>query len=327
MEVRQAEQFLAVVEYGGVVRAAAALHLAQPSLSQTIRTLEREVGAPLFHRVGRGLVLTTAGEALINPARQLLRDVATARASVAEATGVLSGTLDISLMGGPLERLVPAIAAFRAQHPEVLIRLDVPDLERTLLRHVRQGRSELGFTPLPPESDGGQTEPAGLEVIRLGVDELMLALPPGTDSTIPDPLPVDHLPTIPTIAVPSDAHARKSVEHALRTAGLRTKLALVTAHRNTQIPFVLHGVGMAFVIGHQARSARTHGAVVRRLSPTIAVAFGVVRRPGHLSPGARAFFDLAVAQLPDQTSDSSRDESEPTTPAAISSAVSPDENP
>lgn len=313
MEVRQAEQFLAVVEHGGVVRAAAALHLAQPSLSQTIRTLEREMGAPLFHRVGRGLVLTTAGEALINPARQLLRDIATARASVAEATGVLTGTLDISLMGGPLERLVPAIAAFRTQHPEVLVRLDVPDMERTLLRHVRQGRSELGFTPLPPDTDGEQAAPAGLEVIRLGEDELMLALPPGTDPAIPDPLPVDQLPTLPTIAVPSDAHARKSVEQVLRSAGLRTKLAMVTAHRNTQLPFVLHGVGMAFVIGHQARSAHTHGAIVRRLSPTLTIAYGVVRRPGYLSPGARAFFELAVTHLPDRPADSSRHKAEHST--------------
>ncbi|GAA5114151.1 LysR family transcriptional regulator [Pseudonocardia adelaidensis] len=71
MDLRQLEYFLAVVEHGGVHRAAA-LHVAQPSLSQSLRRLERDLQADLFHRVGRGLVLAPAGEALIGPARQML---------------------------------------------------------------------------------------------------------------------------------------------------------------------------------------------------------------------------------------------------------------
>ncbi len=104
MEFRQAEHFLAVVEHGGVVRAAAALHLAQPSLSQSIRVLEREMGTPLFHRVGRGLVPTPVGAALVKPARQLLRDVATAQASVAELSGLHGGHVDIGATAGPRTR-------------------------------------------------------------------------------------------------------------------------------------------------------------------------------------------------------------------------------
>ena len=61
MELRQLEYFLAVVEHGTLTKAAAALHLAQPSLSQMIKTLERDLGTQLFHRVGRRLVLSPAG--------------------------------------------------------------------------------------------------------------------------------------------------------------------------------------------------------------------------------------------------------------------------
>src|SRR5690625_4102144 len=61
--------FLTVASHGSFTSAAHALRIAQPSLSYAIRVLEREVGAPLFRRLGRGVVLTDMGEALQSPAR------------------------------------------------------------------------------------------------------------------------------------------------------------------------------------------------------------------------------------------------------------------
>src|SRR2546429_2987960 len=82
MDLRRLRLFLAVVDHGGMTRAAEVEHVAQPSVSQAIRELETELGTPLFHRVGRRVVLTAAGEALVGPARQALRDVETGRAAV-----------------------------------------------------------------------------------------------------------------------------------------------------------------------------------------------------------------------------------------------------
>lgn len=59
MDVRQLKFFLAVIDYGGFSRAAEQLYIAQPSLSQTIAGLERELGMSLFHRVGRGVIPKT----------------------------------------------------------------------------------------------------------------------------------------------------------------------------------------------------------------------------------------------------------------------------
>jgi DNA-binding transcriptional LysR family regulator len=75
---------------------ASALAMHPPSLSQAIRGLERELGIELFHRTGRGLVLTAAGEALVAPARQVLRDATAARAAVAEVVSLRAGRLDIA---------------------------------------------------------------------------------------------------------------------------------------------------------------------------------------------------------------------------------------
>ncbi|MEV6227778.1 LysR family transcriptional regulator [Saccharopolyspora shandongensis] len=300
MEFRQAEQFLAVVENGGLAHAAAALHLAQPSLSQTIRTLERELKAPLFHRVGRGLVLTSAGEALVEPARQLLRDLATARASVAEVAGIRGGQLDIAAMGGPLELILPAVGAFRRQHPEVFIRLENPPMESELLHQMRQGHSELGFATLLPEVDPHQLP--GVEVTTFPPSPLMLVLPPSADHALPDPLPIGQLPDIPTMAVPGGAYARSAVETALRKARVRTRLAVVTAHRNTQTSLVLRGIGMAFATRKQALWAQERGALIRHLDPAVTLSTCAVRRPVPLSPAARAFLSLATECLGDPTS-------------------------
>ena len=61
MDLRRLRLFLAVVEHGGMTRAAEAEHVSQPSVSQVVRELEAELRTPLFHRIGRGVVLTPGG--------------------------------------------------------------------------------------------------------------------------------------------------------------------------------------------------------------------------------------------------------------------------
>ena len=92
MDLRKLGLFLAVVDEGGFTRAALAEFVSQPSVSQAIRELEAELGTPLFHRVGRGVTLTAAGEALVGPARQTLRDVEMARAAVVRGRRARGGT-------------------------------------------------------------------------------------------------------------------------------------------------------------------------------------------------------------------------------------------
>ncbi|GAA2621595.1 hypothetical protein GCM10009863_39600 [Streptomyces axinellae] len=98
MDVRQLEYFLAIVDHRGFNRAASALYLSQPSLSQAVRGLERDLGSALFHRIGRRAVLTEAGTALIEPALAALRSLETARASVAAVHELRAGRVDVAAM-------------------------------------------------------------------------------------------------------------------------------------------------------------------------------------------------------------------------------------
>src|ERR1700739_923832 len=124
MDERRLQYFLAIVDEGGVTRAAERLRVAQPSLSQALRSFERELGVQLFDRVGRGLRLPSAGEALVGPARQVLRAIDEARGAVTGVVELSTGTLEIAALATlAVDPMAPLIGRFRERHPG--IRVDV----------------------------------------------------------------------------------------------------------------------------------------------------------------------------------------------------------
>ena len=124
VDLRQIEYFLAVAGGESLSTAAQNLSVTKPSLSQGIRGLERELGVELFHRVGRGLVLTAAGRALVGPARQMTRSSAAAFDVAIGTADEPRGRLDICSaahgLEGPIARIV---ADFRERWPAVTVRV------------------------------------------------------------------------------------------------------------------------------------------------------------------------------------------------------------
>src|SRR2546430_8380510 len=171
MEIRQIEYVVGVVERGGFRGAAEALHVTQPALSEGIRRLEAELGLELFHRVGRRALLPSAGEAFLEPARQVLRDLGVLRTSVEAVGGLTAGTLDVvALPTLAVDPLATLVGSFRHPHPDVVVRVDQPEDAAAVATRVRSGRSELGLTELPV------AEPA-LVSPHLTEQELILVLP------------------------------------------------------------------------------------------------------------------------------------------------------
>src|SRR5260370_7330184 len=97
MEIHQLRYFGAVVRAGSFTRAAEQMGVAQPSLSQQIRALEKQIGTPLFERLGRSVRLTTYGEALRQPAIEILQQVADAESSLGNLQEGVRGRLPVAL--------------------------------------------------------------------------------------------------------------------------------------------------------------------------------------------------------------------------------------
>jgi DNA-binding transcriptional LysR family regulator len=171
MEFRHLRYFVAVAEELSFTTASNRLRVAQPSLSQQIRDLERELGAALFARTSRRVELTAAGAALLEHARAILAQAGQA-AEQARAIGRGQvGTLDIGLTGSVLlGPLGPLVAAFSARFPRVVVRLhEMPPQEQQTALHAR--RTDISFLRRPAEDPDLIAELAWPETVAVALPE------------------------------------------------------------------------------------------------------------------------------------------------------------
>ncbi|GIF73591.1 LysR family transcriptional regulator [Asanoa siamensis] len=268
MDFQRLAYFVAVAEHGSVSGAAAALHVAQPSLSQSIRALERDLGVTLFDRRHRGLALTPDGKALLDPARRVLDDLATARAAVRDKDVLTLAVHDMLAMD-----LGDVLAGLRTAHPDLSVRLVAPRNEDEIVRLLADGQCAAGLTYLPVRHPELRGHP-------LGARSVALILPPAEHDR-PDPVPLRDLAgmaVVDTLRVSSAA--RTTIRAALAAHDVVMRPAVRSAHREAIVPLVLAGAGAAFVSGPYADEAARQGAVVRRLDPPIDVTYGLLFRAG-----------------------------------------------
>jgi DNA-binding transcriptional LysR family regulator len=287
MDARQLEYFLAVVDHGGVNKAARALYMAQPSLSQAIRALERDLGNDLFHRVGRRVVLTQAGHALIEPARQVVRGLASARASVDAAAGLETGRVEIAAMPSQaVEPLGAMIRAFTTRHPGLAVTIRAAPTASVVIDMVRTGVTEVGLL--------ASTEPlkaVGVELEQIGTQRFVLVAP--ADWRVPAGGVVKHqdLAGQRVIVGQQGTGMRKLVEEI--RADVELTEVVESEHREAILPLVLGGVGVAVLTDSWASLARQSGALVLDLEPPAYLHLALASRQARMTPAARAFLDAA----------------------------------
>ncbi|WP_188189706.1 LysR family transcriptional regulator [Nonomuraea sp. SYSU D8015] len=289
MDLRLVAYFVAVVDHGGVTKAARALYVAQPSLSQAIRTLERQLGAQLFDRSGRGLTLTADGRAFVAPARQILADVEAAKRRVHAVRDLVTGRLEIAVLSALSADPLPELTgALRRRHPGILVTVRDPGSSSGVLSQVRQGEAELGLTDFPVKSDMVRTR-------DLWEEEIALVLPPDLAAALPDPVPLAAVAGIPLVLESSQAGGRAAIDPAIdRVLGQAVGfVAVECAHRQAIWELVMHGAGATF-LPRRIAETELRNVVVRSTSPPVRRTVRLVFRPGPLSPAAAAFLDVAA---------------------------------
>ncbi|GAB3160033.1 LysR family transcriptional regulator [Amycolatopsis stemonae] len=290
MDARHLRYFLAVVDHGSVNKAAAALYVAQPSLSQALRALERDLGQDLFHRVGRRLVLTDAGRALIEPARQVVRGLENARASVESVAGLQVGRVEIAAMPSQaVEPLAGMIKAVTERHPGLSVSVRAAFTAGEVVAQVRSGQTELGLL--------GAGEPlaaAGVEVRDVGTQRFVLVSPEDGPFAPGSVVRHEDLAGHRVIVGQLGTGMRQLVDE-IRAGGVDLTEVVETEHREAILPLVLGGVGVAVLTDSWAPLARQAGALVLELTPARHLHLALVSRTGGLTPAAKAFVDVAYS--------------------------------
>ncbi|MDQ1374723.1 MAG: hypothetical protein QOJ09_2061 [Actinomycetota bacterium] len=270
MDVRQLRCFVAVAEELHFGRAAARLHVAQPAVSQTIRTVEKELGLVLFDRTNRRVALTGAGEVLLDEARRVIDRFDAARATMARLRSGETGKVRI----GAAPALPPTLV------PDLLSRFGagVPDLD-VVVRALPAGRSAREVL-----DDGG----LDLVLVRGELHEPGINSAVITREPVGVALPIDHplagrpvltprdLSGMPLISFDktTDIEAFEAIFTPLRAAGL-TELRI--AHESygveASLRLVASGAGLSLKLASEVVAFASDSVVWR---PLTGVALDVV---------------------------------------------------
>ncbi|MGW3185635.1 LysR family transcriptional regulator [Kitasatospora sp. NPDC001119] len=295
MQLQQLRYFLAVAETRHFTRAAEAAHVAQPSLSQQIRALERELGAELFHRTRGNIALTDAGDALLPLARRILADTETARLAVQETVQLRRGRVRLGAPPSLCTSLVPdVLRVFRDRYPGVALVVREGG-SRDLVGWLAAGELDLALTITRPS---GEQEPA-LAVTELLHEELVLV---AAGRPARRKVRVTELKSRPLVMFREGYDVREATLAACRAAGFEPEFAVEGGEMDAVLGFVRAGIGPAVVPGMVA--ARSGLAVTAFAGPglgrTIAVAHG---HEVPLTRAAEALRDTLLAHLRDAARD------------------------
>lgn len=151
MELRQLKYLLSIAEEGTFTAAAEKLYISQSALSQQVKSMEEELGVPLFDRSRNRLRFTQAGELLHSRAQRIVKEVDEAKTAIDELEDLCRGSLTVGVVQTVNAYLMPQVAsAFSSQFPNVHLKIEelpAPQVEQRIHNH----ELDLGISFIPTE--------------------------------------------------------------------------------------------------------------------------------------------------------------------------------
>ncbi|MBT2382159.1 transcriptional regulator CynR [Streptomyces sp. ISL-11] len=241
LELRHLRYLLAVAEHANFTRAAEALHISQPTLSQQVKQLERALRVQLLDRSGRTVRLTDAGEAYVHHARRALRDLAAGERAVLDVQDLSRGTLRLAATPTFTAYLIgPLVADFHTGHPGIT--LEVREMTQDRMESaLLDDTLDLGIAFSGPHRPGITGDTLFTETLGLVVGD---AHPHAGRR---DPLPVGDLHDSRTALLSSDFVTRRHIDEYCAAHRVRPRVdieansvgALVEIVRRTALATVL----------------------------------------------------------------------------------------
>jgi DNA-binding transcriptional LysR family regulator len=292
MEIRQLRHFMAVVTEGSFTAAARSELIVQSALSTSIRNLERELGADLFDRTGRRVVLTEAGRALLPQARALLAGANAARDAVAAVTGLATGRVAI----GTIQTLtcvdLPAeLAEFHEEFPGIQVSVrDAPVAELT--DALRAGELDLAY--VAPDA---RELPDGLTAHATWHEELVLVTAPGHPLATAGRTLIKDLAEEPFVDFRAGTGLETAVRRLAAHCGLERRITCDVTQIGLLVDLVRAGIGVAFVPRKIGERAGLPCVRIRQPEPGRTVVLAG-RGPAPRNPAARALLAHLTAAAP-----------------------------
>jgi DNA-binding transcriptional LysR family regulator len=296
LTLQQLQYFLAAFRHGSFSGAAEELHMAQPSLSEQVRRLEAELGVRLFHRVGRGLTPTEAGNALRPHAERTLDAAEAARESVVAVRELRGGTATFGTWG--TARYYPGVdlvAEFRRRHPTVRVRV-VGQNSSEVVEAVRAGELEAGMIALPIDDRGLDVQPIMRdEIVYVSTDRERVRHPVTIEALAEAPL------ILPDASFGSEDPTRRQLAELAQRVGVSIQPEIDVEDVEAAIELAARGLGDTIVArGILLAMGRR---VPKRLGwvpfdePIYDTFAFIARTNAPLSPASREFLSLARERL------------------------------
>jgi DNA-binding transcriptional LysR family regulator len=291
MQLRQLEMFVAAAERSSITDAAEFLMVAQPSVSAQLRSLEDELGYPVFDRLPRGVRLTDVGRAVLPHARQILRQVSEIREAVDALAGLQRGQLVVGTMPSVIAHLIPtAIKAFRQRYPAVELRV-VESRASSVVEDVVGHRLDLGVVT--------DAEPDPLiDITPLLSEELFVILPVDDPLAQREELNLAELKDRPFVVLEHGFSLRSVLWDACREAGFSPRIAQEMSSVQAIKGLVEIGMGVSLAPRSAVEGEERLG-ILRALpldSHPCRQLQIVARKGAYLSRSAQAFVSICLEE-------------------------------
>lgn len=288
MELRHLRYLLAVADHGNFTRAAEALHVSQPTLSQQIKQLERELGTTLLDRSGRTVRLTDAGEAYAGHGRLALQGLDAARRAVDDVQDLTRGHLRIAMTPTITAYLIgPLVRRFHAQYPGVILTV-IETTQDLIESDLLDDRIDLGIAFTGHHTAGVTATALFVETLSLVVGTAHPHHPDVTTFAIGD------LPTQPLALLSRDFATRNYIDAFFAAHHVAPHIAIEANSISALIEFVRLGT-LATVLPDAITQAQTDLHPIRPDPPLPSREVVLLHRSaGYQSAAARAFSSIAV---------------------------------